>query len=39
MFLEWEILSLTGMTLRETSEPGKGAKFGIVVPKGGWRYE
>ena len=32
-----EILSLTGITIRETGVPGKGAKFEILVPKGGVR--
>jgi PAS domain S-box-containing protein len=32
-----EILDITGITIRETGEPGKGARFEIVVPKGMWR--
>ena len=32
-----EILDITGITIRETSEPGKGARFEMVVPKGMWR--
>jgi hypothetical protein len=28
-----DILSLNGITLRETDEPGKGARFEILVPK------
>jgi signal transduction histidine kinase len=37
LFLVREILSLTGMTIKETGEPGKGARFEITVPKGAWR--
>jgi len=32
-----EILDITGITISETGEPDKGARFEIVVPKGGWR--
>jgi CheY-like chemotaxis protein len=32
-----EILDITGITIIETGEPGKGARFEIVVPKGTWR--
>jgi signal transduction histidine kinase len=32
-----EILAITGITIRETGEPGKGARFEMVVPKGKWR--
>jgi signal transduction histidine kinase len=35
--LSWEILSITGITIRETGEPGKGARFEMTVPKGVWR--
>jgi len=37
LFLTKEILSLTGITIRETGTPGKGAKFEIAVPKGQYR--
>jgi len=37
MFLVREILSLTGITITETGEPGTGARFEIVVPDGTWR--
>jgi signal transduction histidine kinase len=32
-----EILDITGITIRETGEPGKGARLEMVVPKGAWR--
>jgi len=32
-----EILDITGITICETGEPGKGARFGMGVPKGMWR--
>jgi signal transduction histidine kinase len=35
--LSLEILSITGITIRETGEPGKGARFEITVLKGTWR--
>jgi hypothetical protein len=31
-------VSITGTTLKETGEPGKGARFEIVVPKGAYRF-
>jgi len=37
LFLVREILSITGMTIRETGTPGKGARFVIDVPPGGYR--
>ena len=37
LFLSREILSITGITIRETGEPGKGARFEITVPKGSYR--
>ncbi len=37
LFLAREILSITGVTIRETGEPGKGARFEMTVPKGAWR--
>jgi signal transduction histidine kinase len=38
LFLSSEILSITGMTMRETGTPGKGARFEILVPKGVYRF-
>ena len=32
-----EILDITGITIRETGEPGKGARFEMMVPDGMWR--
>jgi PAS domain S-box-containing protein len=37
LFLSREILKYTGITITESGEPGKGAKFEIVVPKGKFR--
>ena len=37
MFLAREILSLTGIAIRETGDPGNGARFEMEVPKGMWR--
>ena len=37
LYLAREILALTGLTIAETGEPGKGARFEITVPTGGYR--
>jgi PAS domain S-box-containing protein len=37
LFLSREILSITGITIKETGEPGKGARFEMTVPAGMWR--
>jgi PAS domain S-box-containing protein len=37
LFLAREILSITGITLQETGEPGKGARFEMTVPAGKYR--
>ena len=37
--LSREILDITGITIRETGEPGKGARFEILVPEGKYRYQ
>ncbi|UCE80674.1 MAG: sensor histidine kinase [Methanobacteriota archaeon] len=39
LYLSKEILSITGITIRETGEPGKGARFEMHVPKGGYRFQ
>jgi PAS domain S-box-containing protein len=38
LFLSREILAITGITITETGEPGTGARFEILVPKGGYRF-
>ena len=38
LFLSREILAITGITIVETSEPGRGARFVMVVPKGAYRF-
>ncbi len=38
LFLVKEVLSITGITIRETGELGKGARFEILVPEGDARY-
>jgi PAS domain S-box-containing protein len=38
LFLVREILSLTGITIRETGIAGAGARFEITVPDGAYRY-
>ena len=37
LFLSREILTITGITITENGEPGKGARFEILVPAGMWR--
>ncbi|MCU0631856.1 MAG: PAS domain S-box protein [Methanolinea sp.] len=37
LFLAREILSITGMAIRETGTSGEGARFEITIPKGMWR--
>ena len=37
LFLAREILSITGLSIRECGEPGKGATFEILVPTGKYR--
>jgi PAS domain S-box-containing protein len=38
LFLTREILSITGITIGETGESGKGARFEIRIPKEGYRH-
>jgi len=37
LFLIREILMITGIAIRESGDPGKGARFEILVPKGHYR--
>ena len=37
LFLCREILSITNISIQETGEPGRGARFEIMVPPGGYR--
>ncbi|MDO9550093.1 MAG: PAS domain S-box protein [Methanoregula sp.] len=37
LYLSREILSITGITITENGEPGKGARFVIAVPQGQYR--
>ena len=38
MFLAREILAITGLTIQERGEFGKGVRFEIMVPKGAYRF-
>ena len=38
LFLVRDILELTGITIRETGIPGKGARFELLVPDGRWQH-
>ena len=38
LFLAREILSITGITIRETGTEGSGARFEIQVPEGAYRF-
>lgn len=38
LFLTREILEITSIAIHETGTPGKGARFEITVPKGGYRF-
>lgn len=37
LFLSREVLDITGITIQETGEPGKGARFEMSVPKESFR--
>ena len=37
LFLAREILSITGIAITETGEPGKGARFEMAIPHGAFR--
>jgi signal transduction histidine kinase len=37
LFLSRKVLATTGISIRETGEPGKGARFEITVPGGSYR--
>jgi PAS domain S-box-containing protein len=39
LFLVREVLSITGMSIKETGEPNKGARFEIWVPKSNYRFD
>ena len=39
LFLSREILSITGITIAETGDPGIGARFEMTVPEGLWRFK
>jgi PAS domain S-box-containing protein len=39
LFLSREILGITGLSIRESGEPGKGARFEITVPPGYFTIE
>jgi signal transduction histidine kinase len=38
LFLSREILAITGITITENGEPGKGVQFGMIVPYGAFRF-
>jgi K+-sensing histidine kinase KdpD len=38
MYLSREILSITGISIRESGTYGKGARFEIRVPEGAYRF-
>jgi signal transduction histidine kinase len=38
LYLSKEILAITGITITENGEPGRGARFEITVPKGTYRF-
>ena len=38
LFLSQQVLGITGITIRETGAPGRGARFEMLVPGGKWRF-
>jgi PAS domain S-box-containing protein len=38
LFLAREILAITGITVTETGDPGRGARFEMVIPDGVYRW-
>lgn len=38
LFLVREVLSITGMTIRETGQYGNGTRFEVSIPKGAYRF-
>ena len=38
LFLIREILSITGISIRETGDPAQGARFELTVPEGQYRF-
>jgi len=38
LYLSKEILNITGISIQETGEPGKGARFEMGVPKDSYRF-
>jgi len=38
LFLSREILAITGITITENGEPGKGVQFEMIVPNGAFRF-
>lgn len=39
LYLTQEILAISGFTIRETGNPGQGARFEILIPEGSYRRE
>jgi signal transduction histidine kinase len=38
LFLSREILSITGISIAETGNPGEGARFEITISRGAYRF-
>ncbi|KAF1078541.1 CBS domain-containing protein [Methanogenium sp. MK-MG] len=38
LFLSREILEITGISIRECGEPGRGARFEMLIPHSGYRF-